>query len=281
MKIGFLGAGKVGFSLGKYLSDNGVPVVGYASRQEASAREAAAFTGSHAFTVPEDLLRQSDCLVLTVPDDAIGAAWRTFAQADIAGKIFCHCSGSLSSEIFEGIEERGASGCSLHPLMAIPDRHHSHALLEGTVFALEGMPAACEALHPLVSGLGNAVYLLDKSKKAQYHCAAVFVSNFSTALAHVGAQLFRSCGLEQATGPLLQLMANNVRSVSEYGVVHALTGPAERGDTHTIAQHLSCLSAEDRQLYCLLTRKIVEIASTKHPDRDFAPVLQTLGDNVS
>ena len=281
MNIGFLGAGKVGFSLGKYLSDKGVPVVGYASRQEASAHKAASFTGSRTFAVPEDLIRQSDCLVLTVPDDAIGTVWRDIAQADITGKIFCHCSGSLSSEIFVGIEERGASGCSLHPLMAIPDIHHSHTLLEGAVFTLEGMPAACEDLYSLVSGLGNAVYLLDKSKKAQYHCAAVFVSNFSTALAYVGAQLFRSCGLEQASGPLFQLMANNARSVGEYGVVHALTGPAERGDAHTIAQHLSCLSAEDRQLYCLLTRKLVEIASIKHPDRDFAPVLQTLGDNVS
>ena len=31
MKFGFIGAGKVGFSLGKYLSDNGQKLTGYYS----------------------------------------------------------------------------------------------------------------------------------------------------------------------------------------------------------------------------------------------------------
>ena len=46
MKTGFIGAGKVGFSLGKLFAENGIQVTGYFSRQAESASEAAAFTNS-------------------------------------------------------------------------------------------------------------------------------------------------------------------------------------------------------------------------------------------
>ena len=44
MKIGFVGAGKVGFSLGKYMTEHGVSVSGYYSKNIDSAREASEFT---------------------------------------------------------------------------------------------------------------------------------------------------------------------------------------------------------------------------------------------
>lgn len=49
MRIGFIGAGKVGFTLGKYFAVNGLDVAGYYSRNYKSAEEAAAFTCSEAF----------------------------------------------------------------------------------------------------------------------------------------------------------------------------------------------------------------------------------------
>ena len=276
MDTGFVGAGKVGFSLGKYMKDKGVSLMGYASRSRASAHGASVFTESCAFDGLEELLSRCDCVFLTVPDDAIGAVWNQLRQCDISGKIICHCSGSLSSGIFEGASECGASVCSLHPLMALPDCYHSHALLHEAVFALEGDTEACAALQRLITSCGNAVYLLDKDKKALYHCAAVFVSNFSTALAYIGAEMFKTCGMEEATEPLFQLMLHNARSVSEFGVTRALTGPVERCDVRTVSRHLSCLPADDRELYTALSRKLVAIASGKHVDRDYSPVLALL-----
>ena len=41
MKVGFIGAGKVGFSLGKYFKTHGVSVVGYYSKTPESAKSAA------------------------------------------------------------------------------------------------------------------------------------------------------------------------------------------------------------------------------------------------
>ncbi|MFQ9126724.1 MAG: hypothetical protein ACLR4Z_07955 [Butyricicoccaceae bacterium] len=38
MKTGFIGAGKVGFSLGKMFAESGLPLTGYYSRQREAAR---------------------------------------------------------------------------------------------------------------------------------------------------------------------------------------------------------------------------------------------------
>ena len=51
MKVGFIGAGKVGFSLGKYFKEHGVDVTGYYSRLESSAQSAANFTKTKKYTL--------------------------------------------------------------------------------------------------------------------------------------------------------------------------------------------------------------------------------------
>lgn len=62
MKIGFLGAGKVGFSLGKWFVQGGIPVTGYHSRHRESAQEAAAWTGTRCFPTAEALVTASDAI---------------------------------------------------------------------------------------------------------------------------------------------------------------------------------------------------------------------------
>ena len=49
MKIGIIGAGKVGCSMGKYFVENGIPVAGFYSRHQESAEQAATFTKTEKF----------------------------------------------------------------------------------------------------------------------------------------------------------------------------------------------------------------------------------------
>ena len=46
MRIGFIGAGKVGCTLGKYFRENGIPVSGYYNRTSEHAKEAAEFVNA-------------------------------------------------------------------------------------------------------------------------------------------------------------------------------------------------------------------------------------------
>ena len=107
MRIGFIGAGKVGFTLGKYFAVNGLDVAGYYSRNYKSAEEAAAFTCSEAFDSITRLAGICDIIFLTVTDGNIREVAESLKRADISDRIICHCSGALSSEIFSDI-----TGCT-------------------------------------------------------------------------------------------------------------------------------------------------------------------------
>ena len=85
MKIGFIGAGKVGVSLGKYFAEKGMEISGYFSRTESSAREAAEFTGSEFFLSPDQLIIGSDAVFLTVTDGARKDTYLSLPKALLKG----------------------------------------------------------------------------------------------------------------------------------------------------------------------------------------------------
>ena len=65
MRIGFVGAGKVGFTLGRYMSERNVCVSGYYSRCKESARQASLFTHTKYYETLEEIIASSDALFLT------------------------------------------------------------------------------------------------------------------------------------------------------------------------------------------------------------------------
>ena len=68
---------------------------------------------------------------------------------------------------------------------------------------------------------------------------------------------------------LRPLMLGNIDAMIEKDTVGALTGPAERADAETVSAHLRILSGDDREIYCLLTKKLVALAKQKNPERDY------------
>ena len=69
MKIGFIGAGKMGFILGKHFSsckDESIKLLGYYSRNCESAKEAAKFTDTNYYANVTDLVNDSDAIFITI-----------------------------------------------------------------------------------------------------------------------------------------------------------------------------------------------------------------------
>lgn len=127
MKIGFIGAGKVGFSLGKFLTQAPIQLTGYYSRRSESAREAASFTGAKAYESPDQLVKESDAIFLTVPDGAISSVFLSLEKSLISEKMICHCSGAMTvAEAFPGISQTGAYGYSIHPLFPVSNKLTSY-----------------------------------------------------------------------------------------------------------------------------------------------------------
>jgi len=288
MKIGFIGAGKVGFSLGKYFVDGGLTVTGYYSQNQNSAKEAAEFTNTHCYSDLSRIVEDSDTLFLTVPDGAVRSLWDHIKLMPVANKNVCHCSGLHSSNIFSDIEKACAFGYSIHPLLAVSSKKESYKELKEACFTIEGSSARMGDILALFSRLGNKAAVISPEKKQLYHMASVTVSNHVAALAYLGIQLYGQCGLEQefAESAWKKLFLGNAASVAARGPVQALTGPVERGDVETVKGHLACmkgvsLSAEIgedqlKDLYCLLSDILLEIAGEKNPQRDYKELKRIL-----
>ena len=275
MKVGFIGAGKVGFTLGKYFCTHGIEVAGYCSRNIQSAREAANFTGTKVFASTFDLSDVCDVLFLTVPDMSIRSVYAGLCQRGIQNKIFCHCSGALTAEeAFPQISEAGAAGFSVHPLFAISDKYHAYGELADVFFTLEGTAGKIDLMENWLRKAGLKTKVIPPAAKIKYHCAAALASNYVLALVSLSRGLLEDCGFsaDEAELALKPLFWGNARHIAEDGLQQALTGPVERGDLETVRKHLGCLSAEQGKLYCLLAKELTKVARDKHPARDYAAI---------
>ena len=108
VRVSFIGAGKVGCSLARYLAadpargQKDVELAGFFSASAESARAAADFAGGRAFASAEEAVRAADLVFVTTPDGRIAGVAAQLAAAsdagglDLAGKAFAHCSGALA-----------------------------------------------------------------------------------------------------------------------------------------------------------------------------------------
>ncbi len=283
MRIGFIGAGKVGCSLARFFADHGLDLSGFYDTAGGCAEEAAEFAGhTKAYEDISKLVYDSDALFLTVPDGLITRVWDQIRDLPLEGKFICHCSGALSSrEAFPGIEDRGAFGYSIHPLFAVSDKFHSYKELSHAHFTIEGDQAHLDMVADLFRSFGNPVSFIEAGDKVKYHCAAAICSNLVVGLVQNGLDLMKECGFDEdsAARALAPILISNMQHIVDKGTTASLTGPVERADVTTVEKHLRCLGPEQRQLYRLLSQTLVEIGKRKNPGRDYTGVEKVLAED--
>lgn len=287
MRIGFIGAGKVGFTFGKYITAKMVvskpehihlEVSGYYSAHSESAADAAEFTETVMYNSLEELCSNSEVIFLTVPDGQIGEVWRRLKDLDIRGKIICHASGAMTSDIFSGITEAGAFGYSIHPMYAISSKYESYKEVDNSFFTVEGDDRYADRICSVIETLGNRCVKISGKDKVKYHSAAVFASNLVTGLLATSQELLRQCGFseEEAQMAIMPLFLGNAENAAAKGPADSLTGPVERCDIETVKKHMAVLSGDELQAYTAVSRCLVPVAQKKHPDRDYEDLIQIL-----
>ena len=264
-RIGFIGAGKVGRALGMFFAKNGRTISGYYSRSNHSAQNAAACIGATYYEDLKDIANCSDVLFLTVPDRNIRDVWDQLVSLQDQGqvllkdKILIHCSGSLSSEVFSNLKERGAFGFSLHPILAVSDPKTAVEQFPTCIFTLEGedSPEMAPVRQELLSDLrvlGLKVAEISKEKKIRYHASCVMASNLVNALLAASQEMLSGCGLEEelCEKALSPLFLGNANAAAIRGPIDSLTGPIQRGDLVTVQRHMEELSKDERDHQLLL-----------------------------
>lgn len=294
MNIGFIGAGKVGFSLGKYFKEKGISVSGYYSRNPRSRAEAAEFTQTKSYDSIKEIVQASDTLFITTSDNAIGQIWDQMKNLNVKNKTICHCSGSITSTVFFNGEKSGAHIYSIHPLYAVSDKYNSWQGLQNASFTVEGSDSSMDKILEIFKITDNPVTIISKDSKALYHCAAATASNLVIGLFQTAVEMLTACGFTEhdATIALLPLFNGNAENItrainSGKTLPEALTGPIERNDFETVKKHLASLrslndscyldtNTELQTLYKILSRRLLKLAKAKDSTKDYSELEEVL-----
>lgn len=247
-RIGLIGVGAVGGALARALSARGATVVAVAALHSARARAMAAeLNGATRPTTPRGVVEASDLVFLAVPDDLITPLadvlpWR-------AGQIVVHLSGARGIEALARPAAQGARVAAAHPLMTFtrsdagtvqPDG----ARFAGCAWALEtGDSDTRSLLERMVTALGGTAIALAARDRVPYHISGVLASNYVVTLLGAAVRLWAGFGVpeNEALRSLLPLLRAAVEKLASEGLPSALTGPIARGDSGTVAAHLTWL----------------------------------------
>ena len=272
--VGFIGAGKVGTSLGKYFSSKGIKISGYYSKTELHAAESADFTNSNSYKNLTELAEVSDAIFVTVPDDHISHVWKELSALNIEGRYVVHCSGAMSSKVFSEAEKKGVYSFSLHPLFPIRNRFEGWEEINNAYFTVEGNKERIDDVKELMIRTGNNTAEIESDAKIKYHAASVFISNLVIGLAKAGQDILGDCGLPSdfSENAWKALFMGNAENMVKNGLEDALTGPVERNDYITVEKHLESLEGSEKTIYKELSRMILDIARDKHPKRDYTNI---------
>lgn len=247
--LNLIGCGRVGRTLARLFQQAGVcRVQDLCSRDPVRARDAAAFIGAGEVVTGIAAMRPARLWMLAVPDTAIEpvAAQLAAAVGDAGGPgspgeagsrpIAFHCSGYWPAAVLGPLQRLGWSAASVHPVRSFADPAIAVAAFDGTPCGLEGGPLALAALEPLFQAINGQCFRVPGERKALYHAAAVFASNFTVVLQSLAHEAWRDAGVpdEMAWRIQASLVRGTVDNVFQLGPAAAITGPAARGDAAVV-----------------------------------------------
>lgn len=257
--VGIVGSGRAGVALGLALSRAGHAVSLHGRRQHELS-----LPFSYTWGDAPPWLATVAVILLAVPDDAVASvAQRLAATGEIgAGHTVLHLSGVLGDEALAPLAGSGAALGSLHPFQTLATPADAAERLSGAVAGVSGGKEAVITAAELARSIGLTPVPIAADKKALYHAAAVFASNYLVTLEGVAEGLLEKAGLSatearEALGPLMRVSLENALSA---GPERALTGPIVRADLDTIRRHLESLPAEAAELYRELARAALRLA---------------------
>ena len=199
-------------------------------------------------------LRPTDICIIAVKDEAIS---EVSAFLPFEGQLVVHTSGNTPMEVLSPKNRRGV----FYPLQSFS---------KSTQVDFSNIPFCLEAehtedmerfLYPLAQKLSTKVYLLSSYQRSIMHLSAVFVNNFTNHLVTISQRI---CEAHAIPFEILEpLLKNTFEKLQTMPALEAQTGPARRGDTQTIANHLALLKGYEREIYNIITKSIINTYGKK------------------
>jgi len=245
IKIGVIGAGRLGRALAWCLATHGFDIHAAASRTEEEARTLASRTRRCLVVSPQHVADTCDLIFITTPDDSIAPTANSIKWRSGTGVV--HCSGATDVSALSKAASDGAWIGGFHPLQTFGDPTAAALTLPGCVVTIEASDELNDALSAIARRLGCKINLLPPGARGSYHAAAAYAGQFLNVLLAEAVRVWKSWGgtEEAALQALLPLMRGTVSSIETAGIARGMPGPVSRGDIGTVRKHLKSLSTVD------------------------------------
>lgn len=248
LRVGVVGAGRVGAVLAAALRTAGHEITSVAGESDASRGRAAALLPGVPVDKPSAVARGCDVLLLTVPDDMLGNVVAMLAASGALhdGQYVVHTSGRHGLAVLAPATEVGARPVAMHPAMTFTGTAIDTGRLAGCVFGLTAAPADHALAEGLVADLGGRVLWVPEEMRTLYHAGLAHGANHLVTLVTEAMEILAAAGAQDPAGTLRPLLTAALDNALAHGDV-ALTGPIVRGDAGTVAAHLDDLAANAPQ----------------------------------
>ena len=282
LRVGIVGAGRVGAVLGAALIAAGHDVVAASGLSAASAERAARLLPGVPLLPADEVVAASDLVVLAVPDDILAGLVTGLAETGAwrRGQLLFHTSGAHGLAVLAPAERAGVLSLALHPAMTFSGGPEDSQRLVAAPFGVTSRPEHRPVAETLVLEMGGEPFWVDEPDRGLYHAALVTGANHLVTLVAEAADLLRTAGVAdpaRVLTPLLTAALDNGLRRGDRG----LTGPVSRGDVGTVAEHLATLA--DRapssvDAYVALAKRTTEraLAAGRLKAHEGAPLLELL-----
>ena len=244
LRVGVVGAGRVGAVLAAALRAAGHEIVAAAGESDASRGRIADLLPGVPTLKPTAVARSCDLLLLTVPDDMLRNVVTTLSDAGAIrpGQYVVHTSGRHGLAVLAPAAERGARVLAMHPAMTFTGTDVDLARLTGCVFGVTATAETRPLAETLVADLGGSPIWVPEDRRTLYHAGLAHGANHLVTLVTQAMDLLRASGADDPAATLRPLLTAALDNALSYGDA-ALTGPIVRGDVNTVRAHLADIVA--------------------------------------
>ena len=242
LRVGVVGAGRVGAVLAARLRAAGHEIVAAAGDSDATLQRIATLLPGVPNAKPSAVARDCDVLLLTVPDDMLGNVVSTLVGAGAirAGQVVVHTSGRHGLAVLAPAAAVGARTAAVHPAMTFTGTAVDLDRLAGCVFGLTADEDEKPFVEGLVADLGGRPMWVPEQARTLYHAGLAHGANHLVTLVTEAMEVLAAAGADDPAGTLRPLLTAALDNALAHGDA-ALTGPIVRGDAGTVAAHLEQL----------------------------------------
>jgi predicted short-subunit dehydrogenase-like oxidoreductase (DUF2520 family) len=264
LRVGVVGVGRVGSTLGAALVRAGHDVVAVSAVSAESRRRAEQMLPRAEILAPDETVAAAELVLVAVPDDVLRPLVSGLADTGAwqAGQLVAHTSGAQGIGVLDPAAARGVLAMALHPVMTFAGRPEDLDRLDGATFGVTALQELRPVAESLVLEMGGEPVWVPEPARALYHAALTVGANHLVTLVNDSLSLLSGAGVDEPSrlvAPLLSAALDNVLRLGDA----ALTGPVSRGDVATVVSHVRTLERDAPEMvasYRAMARRTAERA---------------------